>query len=189
MQAAQLRELVGTATAGLGAADREVLELALRHGLAPADIAPVLGISTNHAHARMSRARDQLERSLGALLVVRDGDPRCGQLDRIIAGGDGAFTALRRRGSPDMSMTSQRCAATRQRALLQPRRAARGLRRTAVARVAGHQLVPPHRQPQSVHTGRSAPPVRQRRPGFRRGWRRRPHEWGRRQAGQLAGGW
>ncbi|WP_460849889.1 RNA polymerase sigma factor, partial [Phytohabitans suffuscus] len=73
LRAAEARELVHAAAAGLGDGDREVIELALRHGLSAADVGAVLGVPANHAHARLSRARAQLERALGVLLVARAG--------------------------------------------------------------------------------------------------------------------
>src|SRR5216683_2225351 len=66
---AELRALVRAALAGLGPTEREVLELQLRQGLASGEVASVLGISRNHAHALLSRARDQLETALGVLVV------------------------------------------------------------------------------------------------------------------------
>ena len=55
-----LRALVRDALGGVGPAEREVLELQLRQGLSGGEVASVLGISRNHAHALLSRARDQL---------------------------------------------------------------------------------------------------------------------------------
>ena len=44
-----------------------------QQGLSGGEVASVLGISRNHAHALLSRARDQLETSLGVLAVARTG--------------------------------------------------------------------------------------------------------------------
>ena len=60
-------------SAGLNAGDQDLIELQMRQGLDVAEIAAMLGVSRNHAHALLSRARDQLETSLGALLVARTG--------------------------------------------------------------------------------------------------------------------
>jgi RNA polymerase sigma factor (sigma-70 family) len=73
VHADQVRELVHAAAAGLTGGDRDVIELALRHSLAAAEVAAVLGVSTNHAHARLSRARGRLEDAIGVLLVARAG--------------------------------------------------------------------------------------------------------------------
>jgi len=79
-----LRELVTSALAGLNDGDREVLELSLRHDLNGADLADALGVPLNQAHALASRARTQLERALGALLVARTGRRTCSELDGIL---------------------------------------------------------------------------------------------------------
>ncbi|MGE5828966.1 MAG: RNA polymerase sigma factor, partial [Micromonosporaceae bacterium] len=97
VQAAEVRALVRAAAAGLNDGDREVIELAIRHDLAAGEIASVLGVSANHAHARLSRARGQLEAALGALLVARGGAGRCAELDQLLAGWDGRLTALWRK--------------------------------------------------------------------------------------------
>ena len=97
VQTAQIRALVRAATAGLNSGDREVIELAVRHDLSPAAISTVLGVSANHAHARVSRAREQLEGALGALLVARSGAGRCEALDALLLGWDGTLTPLLRK--------------------------------------------------------------------------------------------
>jgi RNA polymerase sigma factor (sigma-70 family) len=94
---AALKELVTAAVAGLNPGDREVIELNLRHDLTGADLADALGVPVNQAHALASRARAQLERSLGALLVARTGRRSCADLDAILAGWDGTLTTLLRK--------------------------------------------------------------------------------------------
>ncbi|HEY1617709.1 MAG TPA: sigma-70 family RNA polymerase sigma factor, partial [Streptosporangiaceae bacterium] len=76
----ELRGLVLAAIGGLNPGDREVIELNLRHDLDGADLADALGVPANQAHALASRARGQLERSLGALLVARTGREQCAEL-------------------------------------------------------------------------------------------------------------
>src|SRR2546429_6095053 len=66
VERADLRALVRDALGGVGPTEREVLELQLRQGLSGGEVASVLGITRNHAHALLSRARDQLETSLWA---------------------------------------------------------------------------------------------------------------------------
>ncbi|HEX6873859.1 MAG TPA: sigma-70 family RNA polymerase sigma factor [Micromonosporaceae bacterium] len=97
VQAEQVRALVHGAAAALNDGDREVIELAVRHGLSPADIAEVLGVSTNHAHARLSRARTQFESALGALIVARAGGDQCAGLAELLRGWDGQLTILLRK--------------------------------------------------------------------------------------------
>jgi DNA-directed RNA polymerase specialized sigma24 family protein len=49
----------------LDPAEREVMELNLRHHLAGGNLAAVLGVSRSRVHALVSQARDRLEKSLG----------------------------------------------------------------------------------------------------------------------------
>lgn len=94
---AELRDLVRSALAGLNPGDREVIELNLRHQLDSADLADALGVKLNQAHALQSRARGQLERSLGALLVARSGRESCPELAALLDGWDGQLTVLLRK--------------------------------------------------------------------------------------------
>ena len=93
----ELRELVRAAIAGLNPGDREIIELNLRHQLDGADLADALGVKPNQAHALQSRARSQLERSLGALLVARTGRDSCPQLGALLQGWDGHLNVLLRK--------------------------------------------------------------------------------------------
>jgi len=97
VEKAELRALVREALPGVGPAEQEVLELQLRHGLASSEVASVLGVSRNHAHALMSRARVQLETALGALVVARAGRRDCPELDAMLGGWDGRLTVLLRK--------------------------------------------------------------------------------------------
>jgi RNA polymerase sigma factor (sigma-70 family) len=94
---AELRALVRDALTGLGPAEREVLELQLRQGLRNGEMASVLGISRNHAHALLSRARGQLETALGVLIVARSGRQDCPVLDRLLKDWDNRLTVLLRK--------------------------------------------------------------------------------------------
>jgi RNA polymerase sigma factor (sigma-70 family) len=94
---AELRALVRDAMTGLGPAEREVLELQLGQGLGSGEVASVLGISRNHAHALLSRARDQMETALGALVVARAGRQDCPALDALLTNWDGRLTVLLRK--------------------------------------------------------------------------------------------
>jgi RNA polymerase sigma factor (sigma-70 family) len=97
MHAADVRELVWAAAEGLNPGDREVFELAVRHELPAPEVGAALGVSVAHAHARLSRARAQLERALGALLVARTGRRDCPELEQMLQGWDGRLTALVRK--------------------------------------------------------------------------------------------
>jgi len=94
---AELRALVHDALSGLGSTEREVLELQLRHGLTNSEAASILGISRNHLHVLLSRARDQLETSLGVLVLARAGCQDCQVLDSMLEGWDDRLTILLRK--------------------------------------------------------------------------------------------
>src|SRR5262249_38091191 len=85
------------AIGGLNPGERDVIELSLVQGLDGDELADTLGVSRNHAHALMSRARSQLERSLGALVVARTGRDACASLDALLARWDGQLTVLLRK--------------------------------------------------------------------------------------------
>ncbi|MFC7244143.1 sigma-70 family RNA polymerase sigma factor [Catellatospora aurea] len=88
--------LVRAAGGGLSAADREVIELAIRHSLSTGEIAAALGVSVKHANARLSRARAGLADALGALLVART-PSACQDLADLLGGWDGTLTPLLRK--------------------------------------------------------------------------------------------
>jgi RNA polymerase sigma factor (sigma-70 family) len=94
---AELRRLVDSALDGLSPAEREVLELDLRHDLQGADLAAVIGVPRNQAHALASHARGELEKALGALFVARTGRRACAELDLLLDGWDGQLTASTRK--------------------------------------------------------------------------------------------
>jgi RNA polymerase sigma factor (sigma-70 family) len=114
---AELRELVTAALAGLNPPDRDVIELNLRHEVEGPDLAEALGVPLNQAHALASRARGQLERSLGALLVARTGRQACAELDAILAGWDGTLTILLRKRVSRHIENCQVCGERKRRAL------------------------------------------------------------------------
>jgi RNA polymerase sigma factor (sigma-70 family) len=94
---AELRGLVRAAMDGLSPGEREVIELGFRHDLSGADLAAVLGVSRNQAHALASRARGRLERELGVLLVARTGRWTCPVLDVMLYDWDGQMGAPMRK--------------------------------------------------------------------------------------------
>ncbi|MCX4826286.1 sigma-70 family RNA polymerase sigma factor [Streptomyces sp. NBC_01142] len=93
----ELRSLVWDALEGLNPRDREVLELSLRQDLEGADLASVLGLSLNHTHALLSRARQQLENSVAALILARNERQDCTELAEILEDFDGTMTVLLRK--------------------------------------------------------------------------------------------
>ena len=94
---AEVAELVKAAIDGLNPGERDVIELSLVAELDGEELAEALGVSRNHAHAQLSRARSQLERSLGALIVARTGRTTCSELDAMLTGWDGQLTVLMRK--------------------------------------------------------------------------------------------
>jgi len=94
---AELRALLRSAVRGLNESEQDVIQLQLRQELDVAEIAAVLGVSRNHAHALLSRARDQLEISLGALLVARSGRDECAALSALLEDWDGQLNVLMRK--------------------------------------------------------------------------------------------
>jgi RNA polymerase sigma factor (sigma-70 family) len=97
VELAELRALVRDAIAGLGPTEREVLQLQINQSLDSGEIGSVLAIPRNHAHALLSRARDQLEAALGVLIVARAGRGGCPALDGLLTDWDGQLTVLLRK--------------------------------------------------------------------------------------------
>ena len=93
----ELRTLFEHAADGLNPGEREVIELQLRQGLEAGEVATVLGLSRNHAHTLLSRARGQLETCLAVLLVGRAGRDECDELGSLLTGWDGRLTVLLRK--------------------------------------------------------------------------------------------
>ena len=78
------RRLVWTAVAVLGERDTSLLDLHLRHGLEPCEIAEELRISTNNASQLLFRLRRKLREAIGAVLLWREGRPRCDDLAALL---------------------------------------------------------------------------------------------------------
>jgi RNA polymerase sigma factor (sigma-70 family) len=96
----ELAALIAEAAGGLSDRDRAVLELAYRHGLDGSELADALNVSAGNATKMVSRLRETIERSLGALLVARRAqrNPQgCPELGAILASWDGQFTVLLRK--------------------------------------------------------------------------------------------
>lgn len=93
---AGLALVVREAAAGLDDRDRLVLELQLQ-GVEGDDLAAALGTSTSTSYQHVHRMRERLERSIGALLVARQGRSDCDELDRLLSSWDGRFSVLWRK--------------------------------------------------------------------------------------------
>ncbi|MET7641965.1 sigma-70 family RNA polymerase sigma factor [Streptomyces sp. NPDC005438] len=91
----ELRALAWPEAAGTTPGQREALELAVRHGLRPSEVALVLGLETEAASTLLQHAACEVERTRAALAVVENGGcpvvARLAADDRLLMG-----TALRR---------------------------------------------------------------------------------------------
>lgn len=86
--------LVWAAAAALGPRDASVLDLHLRHGLTPGEIAEELGVTANTAHQVLHRLRARLGDAVRACVLWRAGRPACTSLSTAVAdAGIGAFGA------------------------------------------------------------------------------------------------
>ncbi|MEY2421035.1 MAG: hypothetical protein QOI95_1102 [Acidimicrobiaceae bacterium] len=97
LAADEVRELVWSGAEGLNERDRSILELNVRHGLEGQELADAIGTSSSHAYVLLFRVREQIERSVGALLVARHGRSDCEELGEILRGWDGRFSPLLRK--------------------------------------------------------------------------------------------
>jgi RNA polymerase sigma factor (sigma-70 family) len=79
------RRLIWTAVAALGERDTSLLDLHLRHGLEPAEIAEELRITPNNASQLLFRLRRKLREAIGAVLLWREGHPTCANLAALLA--------------------------------------------------------------------------------------------------------
>lgn len=94
---AELRELVWAAVEGLNDRDRALIDLHLRQGLEGAELAAAMDVTPSNAYVMLSRARDQVERALGALLIARKGSDDCADLASVLKDWDGTFSPLVRK--------------------------------------------------------------------------------------------
>ncbi len=95
-ESSDLAAVLGEAAAGLDDADRMVLELQLQ-GLDGADLADALGVPATNAYQASHRMKERLERSVGALLVARQGRADCTELADVLRSWDGTFSVLWRK--------------------------------------------------------------------------------------------
>src|SRR6516164_7843885 len=96
-EVAEQRAAVGAALAELSPANREIIELNLRHRLEGPDLAAVLGVSETQAEAMTARAQSVFESWVGALLVARTGRESCPELATMLDGRHGRLDATLRR--------------------------------------------------------------------------------------------
>ncbi len=80
------QELVWAAATALGERDVSLLDLHLRHGLSPAEIAVELGVEANAAHQQLFRLRSRLGEAVASYLLWRKGQPLCEGLAEAVSG-------------------------------------------------------------------------------------------------------
>ncbi|MCU1352591.1 MAG: putative polymerase subfamily sigma factor [Acidimicrobiales bacterium] len=80
-----LAALVWQAAEALDHRDRSLLDLHLRHGLNPSELAEELGVQPNNAHQIMFRLRKRLSVAVEAYLLWNNGSPVCTELNGILA--------------------------------------------------------------------------------------------------------
>jgi RNA polymerase sigma factor (sigma-70 family) len=80
--------LVWEAAAALGERDLSVLDLHLRHGMTPKELAGELGCTPNNAHQVMFTLRKRLGGAIKAFVLWRAGRPTCPELRNVLAEAD-----------------------------------------------------------------------------------------------------
>jgi RNA polymerase sigma factor (sigma-70 family) len=109
-------DLVWAAAAALGERDASLLDLHLRHGLEPAEVAAELGIAPNAAHQALFRLRRRLGDAVRAWLLWRGGEPNCVVLRaELAAAGTTSFGQPVVRHVLDHAAVCRDCAAERDR--------------------------------------------------------------------------
>jgi RNA polymerase sigma factor (sigma-70 family) len=108
--------LVWAAADGLNERDRAVLFLNTHEGLEGAELAAALGVHHSNPYSMLHRAKAQLERALGVLLVARLGRRDCAPLAEMLDGWDGVLTPLLRKRLARHVEACSSCRATRLRA-------------------------------------------------------------------------
>ncbi|WP_157545827.1 RNA polymerase sigma factor [Microtetraspora fusca] len=90
---AELRVVAWHATRCLAPEDREVLELASRHGLTGADLATVLGTGQRYADGLQEAATERLSDAVTVEILARKGPYDCPRRAKILTGFSGELTA------------------------------------------------------------------------------------------------
>ncbi len=106
------QELVWAASAALGERDASLLDLHLRHGLTPAEIAEELGMEANATHQLLFRLRNRLGDAIGSYLLWRNGRTLCRGLAAAVSG-DVAFDRSVARAVARHQKTCDECAERR----------------------------------------------------------------------------
>ena len=97
VSSSESQQLVYEALQSLSPGDRDVLALALRNDLDAAQVAEAMAVSPNEVRARLSRARSSLNGAVSALVLLRDKNQDCPELQEIVAGAGDELTPLLRK--------------------------------------------------------------------------------------------
>ncbi|MCH9718552.1 MAG: sigma-70 family RNA polymerase sigma factor [Actinomycetia bacterium] len=97
VSSSESQQLVYEALQSLSPGDRDVLALALRNDLDAAQVAEAMAVSPNEVRARLSRARSSLNGAVSALVLLRDKNQDCPELQEIVAGAGAELTPLLRK--------------------------------------------------------------------------------------------
>ncbi|MGP3912716.1 RNA polymerase sigma factor [Nonomuraea sp. 10N515B] len=90
---ADLRVMAWNAVQGLPVADREILELSIRHELPDPELAQVLAVPVRQVEEAMATARDHLRDAITAEILARKGPYDCPRRAAILSGFSGELTA------------------------------------------------------------------------------------------------
>ena len=110
--------LVQAAALGLNERDRAVLFLNTNQGLEGTELTAALGLTQSNPYSLVSRAKRQLERAIGILLVARSGRRACQPLAAMLDGWDGVLTPLVRKRLGRHIDGCETCRGTKGRALV-----------------------------------------------------------------------
>ncbi len=82
---AELVDLVWESASGLRPDEYALLDLHLRKGLSPEELAESLGVSKGNVYVRLHRLRDALEESVTATLLMHRGSRECQELEQLLS--------------------------------------------------------------------------------------------------------
>lgn len=80
----ELVELVWTSASALSSQEYSLLDLHVRQGLSPDELADALEVGKGAIYTRLSRLRDSLEDSVTTTLLMRGGRRECSELDALL---------------------------------------------------------------------------------------------------------
>ena len=83
-QEQELVELVWGAAASLNPSEYSLLDMHLRRGLRPDELAVALGVKQGNIYTRLSRLRNSLEEAVTSALLMRRARPYCHQLNALL---------------------------------------------------------------------------------------------------------